>query len=126
MEVKKIIKDRRFVDFEEFYRLKAQNDSLFDSLMPGDIVELACTSYSMGCDPSVDVALSTVLWELDDDRNLIDSYNEWYERASHRPGDLENNDWIIHCRCSDEPGSIPFRTYYPDEKKQTFLDLIGE
>jgi hypothetical protein len=112
MEVKKIIKDGRFADFEEFYSLKAQNDSLFDSLMPGDIVELACTSYSMGCDPSVDVALSTALWELDNEKNLIDSNNEWYERASRRPGDLEDGEWLVHCRNDGTLGSATDRTYH--------------
>jgi len=112
MQVKKIMKDGKTVDFEEFYSLKAQNDSLFDSLMPRDIVELACTSYSMGCDPSVDITPSTALWELDNGKNLIDSNNEWYERASHRPGDLEDGDWLVHCRNDGTLGSATDRTYH--------------
>jgi len=113
MEVKKIMKDGKTVDFEEYYKLKSQNDSLFDSLMPGDIVELACTSYySMGCDPSVDAALSTVLWELDNEKNLIDSNNEWYERTDRRPGDLEDGEWLVHCRNDGTLGSATNRTYY--------------
>ena len=116
MQVKKIIKNGKFVDFEEYYKLKSEGDHLFDSLLPGDIVELGTCTYVMGCSNGGDnLPSSTVLWELDEDLNLIDSPNEWYERADHRPGDLENEDWIVHCRRSDEPGSVTARSYFPDD-----------
>ena len=113
MQVKKIMKDGKTVDFEEYYKLKSQNDSLFDSLMPGDIVELLCTAYSMGCDVGVvDSIPSTALWELDNEKNLIDSNNEWYERTDRRPGDLEDGDWLIRCRNDGTLGSATDRTYH--------------
>ena len=115
MQVKKIIKNGKFVDFEEYYKLKSEGDHLFDSLLPGDIVELGCPIYVIGCDGGDNLPVSTVLWELDDDKNLIDSSNDWYERADHRPGDLEDDGWIVHCRYSESAGSVTTRSYYPDD-----------
>ena len=112
MQVKRIIKNGKFVDFEEYYKLKSEGDRLFDSLLPGDIVELGCPIYVIGCDGGDNLPVSTVLWELDDDKNLIDSPNEWYERADHRPGDVEDGDWLVYCQNDGTLGSATSRTYH--------------
>jgi hypothetical protein len=72
--------------------------SIFEAILPGEVVEL-----------------EESLFELDDDLDLIFSNNSYYERADHRPGDSEDGDWIVHCRCSDEPVSVTSRSYYPDD-----------
>ena len=83
---------------DEYEQADRYVGSIFEGVLPGEIVEL-----------------KESLYELDDDLDLIFSNNDYYERVDHCPGDLEYDDWIAHCRCSDEPGSIPSRTYYPDD-----------
>ena len=75
------------------------SDDIFQELNPHDIVEL-----SADC--------GVCLYELDQKLERIEDNFSWYERASHRPGDLEDGDWLVHCRNDGTLGSATDRTYH--------------
>ena len=52
------------------------------------------------------------VFEIDEDLNLINHEESWHERASHRPGDLEDGDWLVHCQNDGTLGAATSRTYH--------------
>jgi hypothetical protein len=100
------LKGKTLATVEEYQRANVNRKSLnsiFAHLIGGDVIELSAGwHYGPG---------GAQLYELDEFLNVIYSNNSYYERDTHRPGDLENGDWIVHCRSSGEPGSLTARTY---------------
>jgi hypothetical protein len=76
------------------------SDDIFQELNPHDIVEL-----------SVDCKIPR-LYELDQDLRRVEDDFSWYERTDRRPGDLEDGDWLIHCRNDGTLGSATDRNYH--------------
>lgn len=91
--------------FQEYDQADRCVGSIFEALEPYEMVEVIHNGV-----PSI--------FEIDEDLNLINhdpkdsDEQSWYERASHRPGDLEDGDWLVHCQNDGTLGAATSRTYH--------------
>ena len=73
--------------------------SIFEGLEPRELIEITLQGLPH-------------IYEIDSDLDVIDLPNEWYERTDRRPGDLEDGEWLVHCRNDGTLGSATDRTYH--------------